>query len=64
MTEVSNVDFLRRLKLASLIKIVKILTDDDSQLTDCLNTPSISPASALTRKCWYRRCMRAYATAT
>ena len=34
MTDRSSVDFLRRLKLASPIKITKILTDKDSQFTD------------------------------
>jgi transposase InsO family protein len=34
MTDKSSVDFLRRLKLASPIKISKILTDNGSQFTD------------------------------
>jgi hypothetical protein len=34
MTEKSSVDFLRRLELASPIKISKILTDNGSQFTD------------------------------
>jgi transposase InsO family protein len=34
MTEKSSVDFLRRLKLASPIRISKILTDNGSQFTD------------------------------
>jgi transposase InsO family protein len=34
MTDESSVDFLRRLKLASPIKISKILTDNGSQFTD------------------------------
>ncbi|MGV8891636.1 MAG: IS481 family transposase [Burkholderiaceae bacterium] len=34
MTEASSVDFLRRLKLASPLKIVKILTDNGTQFTD------------------------------
>jgi transposase len=34
MTDHSSVDFLRRLKLASPIKITKILTDNGSQFTD------------------------------
>ena len=34
MTDRSSVDFLRRLKLASPIKITKILTDNGSQFTD------------------------------
>lgn len=33
-TEKSSVDFLRRLKLASPIKIIKLLTDNGSQFTD------------------------------
>jgi hypothetical protein len=34
MTDESSVDFLRRLKLASPIKIARILTDNGSQFTD------------------------------
>lgn len=34
MTDSSSVDFLRRLKIASPIKITKILTDNGSQFTD------------------------------
>src|SRR5476651_2363912 len=34
MTDKSSVDFLRRLKLASPIKIIKLLTDNGSQFTD------------------------------
>ena len=34
-TDKSSVDFLRRLKLASPIKIARILPDNGSQFTDC-----------------------------
>ena len=37
-SEKSSVDFLRRLKLASPIKIIKLLTDNGSQFTDRFTT--------------------------
>ena len=43
MTEASSVDFLRRLKLASPIKIVKILTDNGSQFTDRFTSKDKKP---------------------
>ncbi|MFM9433914.1 transposase InsO family protein [Janthinobacterium sp. CG_23.3] len=44
MTERSSVDFLRRLKLASPIKIAKILTDNGSQFTDRSATKDKKPS--------------------
>jgi transposase InsO family protein len=44
MTETSSVDFLRRLKLASPIKISKILTDNGSQFTDRFTTKDKKPS--------------------
>jgi len=44
MTEASSVDFLRRLKLASPIKISKILTDNGSQFTDRFTTKDKKPS--------------------
>jgi hypothetical protein len=44
MTEASSVDFLRRLKLASPIKISKILTDNGSQFTDRFTTKDQKPS--------------------
>jgi transposase InsO family protein len=44
MTERSSVDFLRRLKLASPIKITKILTDNGSQFTDRFTTKDKKPS--------------------
>ena len=44
MTEKSSVDFLRRLKLASPIKISKILTDNGSQFTDRFATKDKKPS--------------------
>ena len=44
MTEASSVDFLRRLKLASPIKISKILTDNGSQFTDRFATKDKKPS--------------------
>lgn len=44
MTERSSVDFLRRLKLASPIKITKILTDNGSQFTDRFATKDKKPS--------------------
>ena len=44
MTETSSVDFLRRLKLASPIKISKILTDNGSQFTDRFATKDKKPS--------------------
>jgi transposase InsO family protein len=43
MTDVSSVDFLRRLKLASPIKITKILTDNGSQFTDRFTSKNKQP---------------------
>ena len=43
ITDVSHVDFLRRLKLASPIKIAKILTDDGSQFTDRFTSKDKKP---------------------
>jgi hypothetical protein len=43
MTETSSVDFLRRLTLASPIKISKILTDNGSQFTDRFTTKDKKP---------------------
>ena len=43
-TEASNVDFLRRLKLASPIKISKILTDNGSQFIDRFATKNKKPS--------------------
>jgi transposase InsO family protein len=43
MTDVSSVDFLRRLKLASPIKITKILTDNGSQFTDRFTSKNKKP---------------------
>jgi transposase InsO family protein len=45
-TEASSVDFLRRLKLASPIKIVKILTDNGSQFTDRFTSNAFDIACA------------------
>ena len=44
MTDKSSVDFLRRLKLASPIKISKILTDNGSQFTDRFATKDKRPS--------------------
>jgi transposase InsO family protein len=44
MTDTSSVDFLRRLKLASPIKISKILTDNGSQFTDRFATRDKKPS--------------------
>jgi len=44
MTDKSSVDFLRRLKLASPIKISKLLTDNGSQLTDRFATKDKKPS--------------------
>jgi transposase InsO family protein len=44
MTDKSSVDFLRRLKLASPIKIIKLLTDNGSQFTDRLTTKDRKPS--------------------
>jgi transposase InsO family protein len=44
MTNESSVDFLRRLKLASPIKISKILTDNGSQFTDRFSTKDKEPS--------------------
>ena len=44
MTDKSSVDFLRRLKLASPIKISKILTENGSQLTDRFATKDKKPS--------------------
>jgi transposase InsO family protein len=44
MTNESSVDFLRRLKLASPIKISKILTDNGSQFTDRFSTKDKKPS--------------------
>ncbi|MHD0215554.1 hypothetical protein ACQZEU_12540, partial [Corynebacterium diphtheriae] len=40
----SSVDFLRRLKLASPIKIIKLLTDNGSQFTDRFTTKDRKPS--------------------
>lgn len=44
MTDKSSVDFLRRLKLASPIKIIKLLTDNGSQFTDRFSTKDKKPS--------------------
>jgi transposase InsO family protein len=44
MTEKSSVDFLRRLKQASPIRISKILTDNGSQFTDRFTTKDKKPS--------------------
>jgi len=44
MSDASSVDFLRRLKLASPIKISKILTDNGSQFTDRFATKDKKPS--------------------
>lgn len=44
MTDKSSVDFLRRLKLASPIKIIKLLTDNCSQFTDRFTTKDRKPS--------------------
>jgi len=44
MTDKTSVDFLRRLKLPSPIKINKILTDDGSQFTDRFATKDKKPS--------------------
>lgn len=44
MTNDSSVDFFRRLKLASPIKISKILTDNGSQFTDRFSTKDKKPS--------------------
>nr|WP_229487539.1 integrase core domain-containing protein [Pseudoduganella lutea] len=44
MTERSSVDFLRRLTLASPIKITKILTDNGSKFTDRFTTKDKAPS--------------------
>jgi transposase InsO family protein len=44
MTDRSSVDFLRRLKLASPIKIIKLLTDNGSQFTDRFSTKDKKPS--------------------
>ena len=44
MTDKSSVDFLRRLKLASPIKIIKLLTDNGSQFTDRFTTKERKPS--------------------
>ena len=44
MTEKSSVDFLRRLKSASPIKISRILTDNGSQFTDRFATKDKKPS--------------------
>ena len=46
MTDKSSVDFLRRLKLASPIKVSKILTDNGSQFTDRFATKDKSQAAS------------------
>jgi hypothetical protein len=43
MTDKSSVDFLRRLKLASPIRIMKLLTDNGSQFTDRITTKDRKP---------------------
>lgn len=43
MSDKSSVDFLRRLKLASPIKIIKLLTDNGSQFTDRFTTKDRKP---------------------
>jgi len=50
MTEASSFDFLHRLKLASPIKISKILTDNGSQFTDRFTTKTRSPAASTLRR--------------
>ncbi|WP_416054731.1 integrase core domain-containing protein [Janthinobacterium svalbardensis] len=42
-SEKSSVDFLRQLKLASPIKITKLLTDNGSQFTDCFTAKNKEP---------------------
>jgi transposase InsO family protein len=44
MTEKNSIDFLRRLKLASLIKISKFLTDNGPQFTDRFATKDKKPS--------------------
>ncbi len=44
MSDKSSVDFLRRLKLASPIKITKLLTDNGSQFTDRFTTKDRKPS--------------------
>src|SRR5471032_887280 len=44
MTDKSSVDLLRRLKLASPIKIIKLLTDNGSQFTDRFTTKDKKPS--------------------
>jgi len=44
MTDKSSVDFLRRLKIASPIKITKILTDNGSQFTDRFSMKDKTPS--------------------
>jgi Integrase core domain len=44
MTDASSVDFLRRLRQASPIKISKILTDNGSQFTDRFATKNKKPS--------------------
>jgi transposase InsO family protein len=53
MTDKSSVDFLRRLKLASPIKITKILTDNVSQFTDRFSMKDKKPSGehAFDRAC-------------
>jgi transposase InsO family protein len=44
MSDKSSVDFLRRLKLVSPIRIIKLLTDNGSQFTDCVTTKDRKPS--------------------
>ena len=44
MTDKSSVDFLRRLKIASPIKLTKILTDNGSQFTDRFSMKDKTPS--------------------
>ena len=44
MTDTSSIDFLCRLKEASLIKISKILTDNGSQFTDRFRNKDKKPS--------------------
>lgn len=55
MTENSSVDFLRRLKLASPIKISKILTDNGSQFTDRFATKKPKSPAASMPSTWLAR---------
>jgi transposase InsO family protein len=47
MTDKSSVDFLRRLKIASPIKINKILTDNGSQFTDRFSMKDKTPSASM-----------------